>query len=733
MSGEDIGLIRTLDRRRWRHVYAAGHVPPEEFVGELGSLNREPGTGRIPVWLTDGQLLTPDSRLTPPSAGFITRLRWVVAPLRWRALRGDLGRRLATMAQRSARAWRRPPAARSEPAGAPTGYLESDAWPGALALYNATHPVTNDQLLTSNPWETVDLGYGDPALLGYLSPLAPVTGHVGTCRPLLPWASHFGQKVRSVAPAGMAAGGLDPLDLRRAEVRMPFKVRGWALDADGPARRVEISVNGRQVGRARLGIARPDIADSSSRPDAPVCGFEFLILPEHVSAETAEIRVGASAQGFDGRSLSWQMHPVVADDGSPEVPAESAWPASAQRRTTGAAGGPLRLLAVTHDLGYGGAQLYLLELLGHLRADHGFDCAVVSMRDGPLRAALEQSGVEVYRTREYSATGPDQYHAWVEELAGLIRGNATDLVVANTVLAFPGIDLSRALEAPSILAVHESFQASSLTHEVFGEADVHPAVQARLRAAIRNANLLIFEAEATRGAYEMLTAPERTLTLPYGIELGAIDAFRAGFDRGAARRALGIDAEHVVVLCLGTIEPRKAQVLLVQAFGALASRHPQARLVLVGEHDAPYAAPYSAALREYIARAGLGARVTMLPLDPEPWQWHAIADVLACVSDLESLPRSVLEAMAFESLVLASRVFGLPEIIEDDRTGYLCESNDVADIARALDAILGASAEDRRAVAARGAAFVRRHHDAGPYAKRFAHLATSLTSLYSPP
>lgn len=722
-----IGLVRMLDRRRWRHMYAVGQVPPGELVGELGSLHREPGTGRIPVWLTDGQVLTPDSRSAPPSTDLITRLRWVVAPLRWRPSPAGLGRRLATVAQRSVRAWRRAPAAASEPALAPAGYLETDAWPGALALYDARHPVTGDQLLTSHPWEAVDLGYGHPALLGYLVPFAPMTGSVGTHRPLLPWASRFGQEVRSVAPAGMAVGGLDPLQSRRG-AQAPFKVRGWALAADGPATRVEMSVNGRPVGRARLGIARPDIADSSPRPDAPVCGFEFLVLPEHINQETTETRIGASAQGFDGRSLSWKMHPVLGDAGSSEVPAGSPWPPSAKRSATRAAGGPLRLLAVTHDLGYGGAQLYLFELLGHLRAEHGFDCAVASMRDGPLRAPLEQRGIEVHRTRMYSATGRDPYHAWVEELASLIRGKGADLVLVNTVLAFPGIDLSRALGVPSILAVHESFQTSSLGHEVFGEAEVHPAVQARLPAAIRDANLLVFEAEATRRLYKTLTQPDRTLTLQYGIEVEEINSFRARFDRAAARRELGFDAEDTVVLCLGTIEPRKAQVPLVQAFGALASQHPRARLVLVGEHDAPYAAPYSAALRQHIARAGLTDRVTMLPLDPEPWRWHAITDVLACVSDLESLPRSVLEAMAFESLVLASKVFGLPEVIEDGRTGYLCESNDVADMVRALDAILEAPSADRRAVAARGAALVRRHHDTGAYAERFARLATALTS-----
>lgn len=727
-SEPTIGLVRGLDRRSWRHTYAVGRHPRGELVGELGSLGRDPGDGRIPVWLsTEGRLLTAGQQSQHPSVTPLARLRWMAAPLGWRGLPHSLIHRATAVAQRSVRAWRGPARrAGSQASAVPAGYLESRAWPGALALYEATHPVMWDQLLTSNRWEAVDLGYGEPTLLGYLGPYAPVTGALGTRRPLLPWATRFGQEVRSPAPAGIAAGSLDPLDLRRPGVRPPFKVRGWALAATGPAARVEMSVKGHQVGRARLGIARPDLSKASTRPDAPVCGFEFLFLPEHVGEHSGTVRLGATAYGLDGSSLSWEMD-VALGGQSTDAPDGSPWPTPARRPAQRTAGGRLGVLAATHDLGYGGAQLYLLELLSRLVADHGFDCTVVSAGDGPLRTMLENSEIAVHRTRAYPSNRLEAYREWVEELAATIGSRGVDLVVANTVLAFPGIDLARALGAPSILAVHESFEASSLEYNAFGGSYVHPDVQARLRAAIRGADLLVFEAEATRQQYEALVRPDRTLTLPYGIELEALDRFGAGFDRAQARAALGIDAEDTVVLCLGTVEPRKAQVLLVQAFGVLASRYPSARLILVGEHDAPYAAPYSAALREHITRAGLEARVMILPVDPDPWRWHAIADVYACVSDLESLPRSVLEAMAFESTVLASDVFGLPEVIEDGLTGYLCASNHVEDIARALDTVLGAPAHERRAVAARGAELVRRDHDAASYAERFARLATRVT------
>jgi hypothetical protein len=76
------------------------------------------------------------------------------------------------------------------------GHLHTEEGDGRIPLWAGTHPVTGDQLLTGNRWEAVDLGYGEPTLLGFLEPSAPVTGSLGTARPRLPWASRFGQRVR---------------------------------------------------------------------------------------------------------------------------------------------------------------------------------------------------------------------------------------------------------------------------------------------------------------------------------------------------------------------------------------------------------------------------------------------------------------------------------------------------------------------------------------------------------
>ncbi|MGH2840233.1 MAG: hypothetical protein ACRDKY_05340, partial [Solirubrobacteraceae bacterium] len=62
---------------------------------------------------------------------------------------------------------------------------------GARPLYSAIHPVTGDQLLSNDPSESSDLGYGAPVLLGYVEAAAPASGSLALARPPVPWASRF--------------------------------------------------------------------------------------------------------------------------------------------------------------------------------------------------------------------------------------------------------------------------------------------------------------------------------------------------------------------------------------------------------------------------------------------------------------------------------------------------------------------------------------------------------------
>ena len=192
------GLVRVVDARAGRHVYGVGRVPPGASAGELGSLPRDEALGIDPLWVTAGGYLVTDAAPgDPPRTSVAAALRWALAPLVWRDAAGAGGARVrAALARAAGLVSRRHRAERSTAPVAVIAYVHRHESPGRLPLYSAYHPVTGDQLLATSEWEAIDMGYGKPALLGYLDEAAPVTGTRDLRRPPIPWASRFGQRVR---------------------------------------------------------------------------------------------------------------------------------------------------------------------------------------------------------------------------------------------------------------------------------------------------------------------------------------------------------------------------------------------------------------------------------------------------------------------------------------------------------------------------------------------------------
>jgi glycosyltransferase involved in cell wall biosynthesis len=376
------------------------------------------------------------------------------------------------------------------------------------------------------------------------------------------------------------------------------------------------------------------------------------------------------------------------------------------------------MLVFTHSLEYGGAQLYLVELLERL-SKHGLRLTVVSAADGPLRERLERAGAAVHLSPRPEPWEDGLYDARVAELTSFAAPRGFDLVLVNTIVVFYGLEVAARLGLPSILAAHESLDLSAFWAHHLWPHD--PAVFDRLNAALASASTVVFEAAATRELFLPYADPERLVTMPYGIDLGAIDRFRSKVTRRAARSALGVGLEKKVVLCLGAIEPRKAQASLARAFARVAQRCPEALLVLVGRGNDPETAPYADALAQHLLRAGMLDRVLVTPLTSNPFEWHLAADVVVCASDNESLPRVILEAMAFGTLVVSTDVFGIPEVVEDGVTGFLCRSRDEHEIAEKLSDVLMTQREHREICAA-AAERVRQRHDADAYATRFQDL-----------
>lgn len=142
------------------------------------------------------------------------------------------------------------------------------------------------------------------------------------------------------------------------------------------------------------------------------------------------------------------------------------------------------------------------------------------------------------------------------------------------------------------------------------------------------------------------------------------------------------------MVCVGRLEARKGQDLLVESLATLVSRGVDAELTLVGE------GPARAALEEQARTLGIGPRVRLTGRLESVDEEIRGAHVLAVPSRLEGLPFVVLEGMAGGVAVVASELPGPAEVIDSGRNGLLVPPGNVGALTDALAGL--ASDPDRR-------------------------------------
>ncbi len=151
-------------------------------------------------------------------------------------------------------------------------------------------------------------------------------------------------------------------------------------------------------------------------------------------------------------------------------------------------------------------------------------------------------------------------------------------------------------------------------------------------------------------------------------------------DRTAAREALGLASDERVVLTVGrdvATNPFKGFDLLEAALRSLAERGERALVVAIGSAGAD--------------RALGGVRLRFVPFIDSPTSlatWYQAADVYAHPARAEALGLTLLEAAACGVPAVASRVGGIPEVVQHDVTGLLVEPDRVDELAGALGRLL---------------------------------------------
>jgi glycosyltransferase involved in cell wall biosynthesis len=146
-------------------------------------------------------------------------------------------------------------------------------------------------------------------------------------------------------------------------------------------------------------------------------------------------------------------------------------------------------------------------------------------------------------------------------------------------------------------------------------------------------------------------------------------------DRAEARRRLGLSVEGRYLLSVGHLIERKGHHIAIEALPHL----PGVTLLIAG------AGPEEAALKDLARRVGVADRLRWAGVVPQAelkW-WYSAADVLALCSSREGWANVLLEAMACGTPVVATNIWGTPEVVSTPAAGVLMARRDASALAAA--------------------------------------------------
>lgn len=361
---------------------------------------------------------------------------------------------------------------------------------------------------------------------------------------------------------------------------------------------------------------------------------------------------------------------------------------------------PIRVLRVIARLNVGGPALHVTYLTRGL-TERGYETTLVAGDVGrgeeSMAFVAEQAGVEVLRLPGLSrdlSPARDAVAAW--RLARIIRRLEPDIVHTHTAKA-GAIGRAATLLAVSgrrPVVVH-TFHGHVL-RGYFGRAGALLFRVIEMVLARATDRLIAVSPEVRDELVALGVAPRRKFSVVrLGIELEPRVAFDG--DTTEVRRRHAIPASKFVVGWFGRITAVKRTEDLVTMLTGLRERGIDAMLLIVGDGDD------RGRLEARAHDLGIARSCLFLGYQEDVAPWYAVCDAVILTSAHEGTPVTIIEALAAGRPVVATRVGGISDVVDEGETGFLVREGDTHAMAERLE-ILARDPERRAAMGREGRA-----------------------------
>ena len=347
----------------------------------------------------------------------------------------------------------------------------------------------------------------------------------------------------------------------------------------------------------------------------------------------------------------------------------------------------IKVLHVTEAI-TAGVGRHLLDLcVAMLRAGLDVSVACPAVREGArsdilLVDKLRTAGVPVRLVPMRRTIAPLSDARATRRLVELIREHNTDVVHAHSSKA--GV-LGRL--AARAARRHGQRPVSVYTPNAFAFSGARPWWARQLYRGIErwlgrhatDALICVSCSELGQARRHAIAAPERMVLIENAID---VTRFAGPVDPAAAKIALGLDPGRPVVGFVGRLARQKGVTCMIKAALRVLEAGVAVQFLLVGEGE------LETALREMVRAYRVEDSVFLVGYRPEIPEVMAALDILMLPSLYEGLPYTLMEAMAAGRPVIASRVGGNRDLIDDGKNGLLVPPGDPTALAESVIRLL---------------------------------------------
>lgn len=373
------------------------------------------------------------------------------------------------------------------------------------------------------------------------------------------------------------------------------------------------------------------------------------------------------------------------------------------------ASGPHVLWALS-TLHLGGTEVFSVQVIPRLMKRARVTVLLTEGR-GELYDELAATGVSVVE-----APLKGKFHRErITRAERLIRELSPDVVHTHSLSTHYLIRIGAILAGTRVIVPH--------LHGMV-EASLRPGLYRRERRLLDSTDRVLFVSDAARADYERIVLGgeaeagrlrERLEVVHDGLDLSVFaNGVRDPVE--ALRRQYGLADGAPVIGKIGRLHPVKNLELLIEVVARLRERVPGVRCLVVGEGPPEYRAQLEGLCRS----RGVGENVIFTGFRRDIPAHLKLMDVALLTSHSEGLPRTVLEAFASGTPVVAARIPGMDEVVQEGVSGYLAAKDSPGEFAGRVAELL--EHPERRAAFSREARQRAERYDLDAYAGRLLDL-----------